>query len=402
MTQKADVVIIGGGIVGVSTAYYLSRLGVRNVTLLERDLLGEGSTIRCAGIIRGLFSTEINCRFGAESLRIYRRYEEEIGSDISFRETGYLVLLAESQDLSATAETVALQNRLGLDSRFVGPEEISALAPWMRTEGLAGGIYSSEGGYASQHEVVMGFARRAREMGARLREGLPATGIRVAAGRVVGVDTPEGPIESDVVVLAAGVWSRELAAGVGVDLPVFPSRSHIVMLRPQGGIPDHMPVISDFGSAFYARPEVDQLLVGMTGNDEPVSFRTDVEWDFIYSVLPAVAKRMPFTETAGLGTVYAGSIEYTPDKHPVLGGVPEVAGLVVAAGFSGHGFMHGPVAGKLTAELVALGAARTIDISSLDIRRFDREPPAGLAPIREELSYQRKAISNYRREPMVQ
>jgi sarcosine oxidase, subunit beta len=198
-------------------------------------------------------------------------------------------------------------------------------------------------------------------------------------------------------VLAAGVWSRELAAQVGVDLPVFSSRSHIVLMHPQGELPRPMPVISDYAGSFYTRPELGKLLVGLSNSEEPVSYRTDVDWEFIYTTLHSVIWRMPFIEQAGIGIAWAGLIEYTPDKHPVIGPVPEVEGLIICAGFSGHGFMHGPVAGRLVAELITAGAARTIDITPLDIRRFDRNPPAGLAPIRELLSYTRKAILDYRR-----
>lgn len=402
MSATADVVIVGGGIVGVSTAYYLGRLGVRDVVLLEKGALGEGSTIRCAGIIRGPFSTEVNARFGAESLRIYGSYEDEIGVGISYRKVGYLILTTRPDDLAAMEAVAPMQRAVGLDTRIISAREVAELNPWLRVDDLAGALYTPDGGYASQHEVVMGFARRAREMGLRLEEGLACSRIRVEGDRVRGVDTPAGPIDAPVVVLAAGVWSRPLAASLGVDLPVFASRSHIVMFRPESGLSRPFPVGSDFRGSFYFRPEVDQVLVGMSNPDEEISLRMDVDWDFIHGCLPAVTHRLPFLAEAGIGTTWAGPIEYTPDKHPIMGRVPEVEGLLVSAGFSGHGFMHGPVAGKLMAELIGRGRAETIDIRCLDIRRFDPDPPTGLGPIFERFSYARKAIAEYRRKPVRQ
>lgn len=397
MERTADVVIIGGGIVGVSAAYYLARLGVKRVLLLEQGGLGEGSTIRSAGIVRGPFSTEINCRFGLESLRIFEGFRDEMGVEIGYHQVGYLILSANAEETGLLAEAVALQRKVGLETRLVDPGEIKGLAPYLQTADLAGGIYTPHGGYASQHETVMGFAQRARELGAGLRTYTACTAIRVENGKVVGVESPDGFVATETVLLAAGVWSRELAASVGVDLPVFSSRSQVVMMHPPGGPPKGMPVIADYAGAFYTRPELEQLLVGLSNSEEPVSHRTDVDWNFIYEVLPRVVHRMPFAEQAGVGTAWAGSIEYTPDKHPVIGRAPEVEGLLLAAGFSGHGFMHGPVAGKLTAELIALGSAQTVEISALDLRRFDINPPPGLGPIKELFSYSRKAIADYRR-----
>lgn len=372
MAEKADVVIIGGGAVGASIAYHLAQKGCRDVVVVERYLLGSGSTGKSVGGIRQQFSTEINIRLSQESVKFFERFQEETGVDPEFHRVGYLFLATTPAEMEAFSRNVSLQRRLGVPMEVLTPEQAREMVPALNISDVLGATYGPADGYAGVHEVTQGFARRARQLGVRIYEGREVTGIGVNGGRVQAVETAQGPIATPIVVNAAGAWSGQVARMVGLDLPVQPYRRMVFVTEPFPAIPSPIPLTIEFRRGLYFRHEGPGILMGMADPDEPSSFNTEVNWDFLPRLVQAAVERMPILEAARIKTGWAGLYEVTPDAHPILGPVPALQGFIVATGFSGHGFMHSPATGKLIAELIVDGRATTIDISPLGYERFAR------------------------------
>lgn len=367
----ADVVVIGGGIVGSSVVYHLARMGVGKILLLEREeLLGTGSTGRCAGGFRHQFSTEINIRLSLLSIPMILAFEDELDWPVDLHQDGYLFLLSKPAEVTAFRENAALQNRLGVASEYLQPGQIARLAPHVALEGVVGGTYCSRDGIGDPNGLTQGYAAGARRLGVRIRCGAAATGIRCSHGRIEGVDSTHGFVSCGAVVNAAGPHAREIAAWAHVDLPVYPERRHVYTTFPFDQAPrDHLMVI-DFSTTFYFHRESGGVLMGMGSPDGPRSFDLNVDPDFLEKVLAVGLHRYPMLADAGISKAWAGLYEMSPDAHPILGRAPGIEGFYLANGFSGHGFQHAPVAGKLLAEEIVLGNARTLDITPLRLDRF--------------------------------
>ena len=371
LPETADVVIIGGGVMGASTAYHLARRGCKKVVLLERrEFLGAEATGKCAGGIRYQFSTEINVRLSLLSLPMLERFEEEIGQAIDLRWPGYLFLLDNARDLAAFRANVAMQNRLGVPSRLLSAEEVRAKVPLLRLDDIIAAAWCPKDGLADPNGVVQGYAAAARRLGAQIFTATEVTGIRVQSGRVAAVETPRGTIATRAVVNAAGPWAGQVAALAGVDLPVVPLRRQIVVTTPLRGIPDDFPFVIDFSRSLYFHREGQGILTGQSNPDERPGFDQSVDHAWTERHLEAAMWRFPLLERAGLLREWAGLYEVTPDAHPVIDGLRDPAGFYIVAGFSGHGFMHGPAAGLLMAELILDGRAHTLDIRQLRLSRF--------------------------------
>ncbi len=371
LPRTADVVIIGGGVMGTSTAYHLALKGCRNVLLLEREsFFGIQATGKCAGGIRYQFGTEINVRLSLLSLPILDRFEEELGQPIDLRYCGYLFLLTRPEDVAAFRVQVEMQHRLGVMTRWLEPEEVARMVPLINLEGVLAGTFHERDGLADPNSVVQGYVSGARRLGARLLNDVEATGIEVAGGRVRGVVTNRGKVSAPVVVNAAGPWAGEVGRMAGVDVPVVPVRRQIVVTGPIPEVPPDFPFVIDFAQSLYFHREGPGILTGMSNPNEPPGFdqSVDEEWELVH--LEAAMKRMPILEKATLASHWAGLYEVSPDAHPILGRVPELEGFYIVGGFSGHGFMHGPICGLLLAEEILDGRAHTLDISSLSITRF--------------------------------
>jgi sarcosine oxidase subunit beta len=371
LPRTADVVIIGGGVMGTSTAYHLALKGCRNVLLLEREpFFGIQATGKCAGGIRYQFGTEINVRLSRLSLPMLDRFEEELGQPIDLRYCGYLFLLTSPADVAAFRQNVEMQHRLGVMTRWLEPEEIARMVPLINLEGVLAGTFHERDGLADPNSVVQGYVSGARRLGARLLNDVEVTGIEVAGGRVRGVVTNRGRVAAPVVVNAAGPWAGEVGRMAGVEVPIVPVRRQIVVTGPIPEVPPDFPFVIDFAQSLYFHREGPGILTGMSNPNEPPGFdqSVDEEWELVH--LEAAMKRMPILEKATLASHWAGLYEVTPDAHPILGRVPELEGFYIIGGFSGHGFMHGPICGLLLAEEILDGRAHTLDISSLSITRF--------------------------------
>ncbi len=375
--KAAEVVIIGGGVMGVSAAYHLAvRLGRASgassrVALLERErFLGSEATGKCAGGIRYQFSTEVNVNLSKLSLPMLVRFEEELGQCIDLRWTGYLFLLDNPGDLEAFRRQVAMQNRLGVSSRLLSLDEVERRVPLLNLEGVVGGAYHSGDGLADPNGVVQGYAAGARRAGAVLLTGVTATGIRVERGRVAAVETSEGTIATPAVVDAAGPWAGQVAAMAGVDLPVVPVRRQIAVTTPLPQVPADFPFVIDFGRSLYFHREGRGILTGQSNPDEKPGFDQSVDHAWTERHIEHAVRRFPLLAGAGLVREWAGLYEVTPDAHPVIDTLTDPAGFTIIAGFSGHGFMHGPAAGLLASELVLDGRATSLDIRKLRHSRF--------------------------------
>jgi sarcosine oxidase, subunit beta len=372
LPKTVDVVIVGGGVMGASTAYHLALRDCRDVLLLEREsFFGIQATGKCAGGIRYQFGTEINVRLSILSLPMLDRFEEELGQPIDLRYCGYLFLLTNEADVEVFRQNVAMQHRLGVQTEWLEPPQIAELAPLIDLEGVMAATFHAGDGLADPNGVVQGYVSGARRLGAKLLTDVEVTDIRVEGGQVRGIVTDQGEVATSVVVNAAGPWAGVVGEMAGVDIPIVPVRRQIVVTSPIPEIPPDFPFTIDFAQSLYFHREGPGILTGMSNPDEKVSFdqSLDDEWELIH--MEAAMKRLPILKKAGLASHWAGLYEDSSDAHPILGRIPEVEGFYCIGGFSGHGFQHGPACGLLLAEEILDGKAHTLDISQLDLARFE-------------------------------
>ncbi len=378
LPRTAEVVIVGGGVMGTSTAYHLARAGCDDVLVLERErFFGTQATGRCAGGIRHQFGTEVNVELSKLSLPMLYGFEEELGQPIDLNLCGYLFLLTEREDVEVFRGTLDMQRRLGVETEWLDPPEIAELIPMMRLDGILGGTFNPRDGLADPSSVVQGYVSGARRLGASLMTDVEVIDISVLSGRVDGLVTDKGTVSTPVVVNAAGPWAGVVGAMAGLEIPVVPLRRQIVVTGPIPELAPGFPFVIDFAQSLYFHPEGDGILTGMSNPDEAPGFdqSVDREWELVH--LAAAAERMPLLNQAGLGSRWAGLYEVSPDAHPILGRVLGVDGFFCINGFSGHGFMHGPVCGLLLAEEILDGKAHTMDVSCLYLDRFEGETGVG-------------------------
>ncbi|MFB6156712.1 MAG: NAD(P)/FAD-dependent oxidoreductase [Haloferacaceae archaeon] len=373
------VAVVGGGIVGFASAYYLAERGAE-VTVLEQGRIGHGSTPRAGGGIREQFSTPVSVALSRRSVEVWESFEERFGVDIDYRRHGYLYLARERATAERLREAVAFHDDQGVPSRYVAPEETVEYCAGIRTEQYAGGTYCPTDGYADPERALQGFALAAAREGVEVRLGRRVTDVLTEggaeSGRVTGVATDGDRVEADYVVNAAGAWAPAVAGMAGVELDVRPSRRQLAVVAPATPLDPSGPFVTDLDTGTYFRPEDERLsyVGGHVGEDravDPDGFdrRHDPTW-----ASEAVERAYDCATHFGPGSEvvdgWAGLYALTPDHHPVIEEVRP--GLVVAAGFSGHGFMQSPATGQCVAELVTEGAATTVDVSGLTNDRFER------------------------------
>lgn len=371
LPSSADFIIIGGGVMGASIAYHLAKCGQKRILLLEKEeFFGQGATGRCAGGIRYQFATEVNIRLSMESLPMLERFEDEIGQAIGYNPCGYLFLITNFKDQQVFKQNVALQRKLGVDTIWLDGDEIRKILPDMKLDDIICGTIHYKDGIADPNSVVMGYIQAGQALGVNAHTGIEVTGIEVDSNRIRGVQTKTGYIKTGTVINAAGPWSGLVGEMAGVNVPITPLRRQMLTTTPLTDIPTDFPFVIDFAQSLYFHREGEGLLTGMSNPNEKVGFNqtVDSEWELVH--LEAAVKRLPLLAKAGLASHWAGLYEITPDAHPIYGETP-VEGFYVCAGFSGHGFMHGPISGKIMAEILLEGKARTVDVSMLELRRFD-------------------------------
>jgi sarcosine oxidase subunit beta len=373
LPRNGAVAIVGGGVMGVSTAYHLALRGQRDVVVFERDeLFGQGATGKCAGGIRHQFGSEVNIRLSQASIRKLENFEAELGQNVDLRWPGYLFLITRQADLAVFERNVELQHRLGVATEWLTPAEIARRVPSLDLENVLAGTFYGHDGLADPSSVVNGYVAGARHLGATLLTELPVTELRVEGDRVTSVVTPAGEVRVDAVVNAAGPYAGELGRLIGLDLPIKPLRRQMLVTGPLP-VPPDFPFVVDFGQSLYFHREGAGLLTGMSNPNQPFGCDESVDLDWERVHLEAAIRRLPLLEQADLASHWAGLYEMTPDAHPLIGRLEPFANAYIVAGFSGHGFMQGPIAGQLMAELLLDGYIHSIDVSVLDPGRFARD-----------------------------
>ncbi|HUU36826.1 MAG TPA: FAD-binding oxidoreductase [Candidatus Desulfaltia sp.] len=374
--NTAEVAIIGGGIMGVATAFYLAERGIKDVVLLEKDLVSQGSTGLSVGGIRQQFSHPANIRLSRQSVRVFGRFREEFGIDIGYHKAGYLFLAGKEETWRDFLASVETQRRLGVPVEILDQAEILSRWPYLNVSDVRGGTFCAEDGYADPYLVAMGFARSARSLGVRIEELTRVTAIRLKGDRIAGVATTRGAVQSPVVVNAAGPWAAEIGRMAAVELPVLPYRRQAFMTQPFDVFPKPVPMIIDQDATFYFRGADPGLIMGMSDPDEPSSFHLQTDREFMERVVEAAVHRAPQIESARILRGWAGLYEVTPDDNPIIGPIPTRPGFFCAVGFSGHGFQHGPAVGQIMSRLIA-GERGDFDLEPFSYERFSRPGDGG-------------------------
>lgn len=358
---------------GASTAYHLLQAGLRDIVLLEKEsYFGQGATGRCAGGVRYQFATEVNVRLSIASLGMIENFKAETGQDPLYRKCGYLFVITQPGDVSTFKRNIAMQNALGVPTEWLDAESVRARVPMMRIDDALGGSWHADDGLSDPNSIVMGYIKRFRELGGIALTDEEVTAIGVDSGRITSISTPSGTVSCGSAVNAAGPWMGLIGQMAGIEIPIQPIRRQMVTTTPLPELPADFPFVIDFSRSLYFHREGEGILTGMSNPEEQPGFdqSIDEEWELI--AMEAAAERLPILNRAGRLAGWAGLYEVTPDAHPIFGPSP-VEGFWLVGGFSGHGFMHGPVAGKLMAEFLTCGKATTVDVSMLDLARFEED-----------------------------
>jgi sarcosine oxidase subunit beta len=370
------VIVVGGGIVGLASAYYLADRGA-DVTVLERESVGAGSTDRANGGIRAQFTSSISVELSRESIAVWERFEEDFGVDIGYRRPGYLFLARTEETADRFAENVRRQNDLGVSSEYLDPAEAKERCPGLDAETYVGATYCPTDGFADPHLGLGGFSRAATAAGAEVHTGVEVTDVRTDGGAVVGVESTDGRYDADVVINAAGAWAGRVGAMAGLDLPITPRRRKLMVVDPERPVPADVPMTVDLDDGAHFRPEREgRAVVGghFSESDpaqDPDDYRKTTGLDWTVDVLEHVSTVADyFGPDTGVVRGWAGLYAVTPDHHPII--EESIPGLVNAVGFSGHGFMQSPATGQVVSELVLDGEPKTVDVSPLGQDRFER------------------------------
>lgn len=376
MPNEADVVIVGGGVIGVSTAFHLAEAGAA-VVLLERDELGSGSSSKAAGGIRAQFSDELNIALSTRSMEAYEGFETRPGWEIDFKRNGYLFLLDDQQQVSAFERSIALQNAHGVPSRLLTPQEALEVCPLLNVDGVLAAAYSADDAHATPDSVVQGYAFGARALGAHLQTRCAVERISVRGGAVREVTTSDGTVRTDTVVCAAGAWSGPCGAMVGIDLPVRPLRRQVLFTEPIDGLPDPLPLTIDFSTGMYFHREGPGLLLSMPDPEDVFGYSVETSDDWVEALIAVGERRVPMIADVGIKGGWAGLYDMSPDHNAIIGEARAASRFLYATGFSGHGFMQAPAVGEIMRDLV-LRRPSFVDVSAMSVDRFDGSAsPAG-------------------------
>jgi sarcosine oxidase subunit beta len=373
--HTADIVLIGGGIVGSSIAYHLVAAGRKNVLVIERETAqGKGSTGKSMGGVRAQFSTPVNIQMSLYSIPFYASFEERLGYPCDYRPQGYLFCATNDKHLAYLRANYVKQIDMGLkDVRLISGDEIRNQFLQLRGDDIVGGSFCSSDGFVDPYSAMIGFMTWASERGATIWKNTTVTAIRrTEKEKGFEIVTTRDTVSTPIVVNCAGAWAAPVAKMVGVDLPVEPLRRMLVPTEPFDQFPHTAPMIIDMSTGFHFRPESRGFLLAWNDPEETPGYKMEFDAAFIEKILTRAADRVPVFENVAVNPkkAWAGLYEMTPDHHPILGESPEVPGFYFANGFSGHGVMHSPATGKILSDLILTGRTDLIDASLLNFSRF--------------------------------
>lgn len=372
MIKTADVVIIGGGITGCSIAYNLAKKGVKDIVVLEKKFLASGATGRCGAGVRQQWGTEMNCRLAMESIKFFETANEELeyDGDIEFHQGGYLLVSSTEKEDVQFKKNVELQKSLGIPVEYLTPQEAKEIVPYLNTDIIRSATFCSKDGHLNPFLTTDAYAKAAKRLGVKIYTFTEVLGIKTESGKIKGVITNKGEISTNIVVNAAGGYSKLIADMVGVDIPVYSERHQILVTEPVEPMQD--PMVMSFSLNIYCQQTPHgSFIMGRGDDSEPRDLRITSSWHFLDEMAKTAVELLPPVGELRVIRQWAGLYNMTPDKHPIYGPVKGVEGFYLAIGFSGHGFMLGPMSGLLIAEQI-LGEKNTIDISRLTLDRFEK------------------------------
>jgi len=375
---RVDVVIVGGGVNGTSTAFHLASRGVKNVLVLERRHLGAGATGKSGSLVRMHYTNEPESRLAFESLKIFRDFRNVVGGDCGFEPIGFLQIVPKGYE-AALARNVARQQRLGIKTAVVDPAQLAEFLPGCRTDDVGAAAWEPDSGFADPNATTFAFAEAARRLGASIETGREVTKILTERGRVVGVETAQGRVDAPVVVLVPGAWAGPLLTPLGLELGLSPHRIQITIFRWPDGFRTRHCVVIDAIHQSWLRPEgTNTTLIGVelgTGHADPNSFDEGVDPDFVATCRRALAGRLPAMAEATMRGGWAGMIMMSADGRPIIDQIPSIAGLYCMLGDSGTSFKTSPAIGKCLAEWIVDGKPRTVDLTPFRSTRFAEQQP---------------------------
>lgn len=366
--RHADVVVLGGGAIGVSIAWHLAYRGVKNIVVVERSEFGSGSSAKPLGGVRANFSDPANITLGQRSLETFRKFKQNFGIDIGLRKVGYLFLARNEEEAAGLSLATAIQNDMGVGSRNISPAECIELNPFLDPSTLTSGAFSPDDGYARPARVVEGFIKAAQQLGVTFLNHTEALHAEVGPNGISAVQTNRGTIQTETVICATGAWSKHVGAMFGVELPVEPVR-RLIAFTPQRSSPHPtVPFTLDLGSTFYFHNSDNGLLLGISHKQEP-GFCREFSYDWTNELNKAAGIIAPSLKNKEIVGGWAGLYENTPDHNAIIGRSNEISNLFYATGFSGHGFLQSPAVGELVADMY-LGRDSFMDPTPFSVDRF--------------------------------
>ncbi|WP_353894264.1 FAD-binding oxidoreductase [Proteinivorax hydrogeniformans] len=371
MKAKANIVIIGGGIVGTSLAYHLACLGIKDIVVLEKDYLAAGSTGRCGAGVRQQWGLKMNCILAKESIAEFEKLSEMIPTDydLEFKQKGYMMLAYDRNMANQYKKNVQLQRTLGIEVDYLSPLEAKAIVPHLNTEGMVGATFCGKDGHLNPFTTTLTYAIGAKRLGAEIYKGTEVLDMKLEKGKVSKVITNKGEIDTGLVINAAGPFSKNIAKMAGVDIPVYSERHQILVTQPIKQIQD--PMVISLKHGFYCQQTPHgSFIMGFGDPNELKGTDTTSTWNFLEEMAEKVLPVLPPLKNLKVVRQWAGSYNMTPDAQPILGNSEDVENFYMAVGFSGHGFMIAPAVAKAISETI-VGKKPTVDISMLRLKRFE-------------------------------
>ncbi len=368
LPARAEIAIVGGGVVGLAIAYYLARRGLTDVVVIERGYLAEGASGRNGGGVRQQWSTEINIRLMQESVELCRRFAVDVGVNVWFRQGGYLFLARSAKEVARLEKNIDLQNRCGVATRMLSPAAAQDIVPELDLAGIVGASYNPSDGILFPWPFLWGYARQAAALGAKIFTQTPVEGIAPAAGGGYVVHTPRGALHARRVINATGAWSPQLAAKLGVEVPTHPIRHEICSSEPLK--PFLRPMVSELASGLYCSQSMrGEIVGGVTVPGHASTYAMGSTLEFLATYARRLVRLMPILGDIKILRQWAGPYDQSPDGNPILGAAPGHPDFFLACGFVGHGFMMAPIVGKLYAEWLTGGTPHEI-FSRYTLSRF--------------------------------